>query len=986
MKRNLRILSGLLTLLFLFSACGGGGNGGTTPPPSGGQGDTGLAFSVVVTAEPEQGPAPLTVAFSAYAFGGKAPYRFEWDFNGDGVSDSTETNPFKTFNSSTIVKLTVTDANNKVVVVQRSITITATEPPGQTPPLTVQFTASVSAGTAPLEVTFEAAVTGGSPPYIYRWDLDGDGITDSSSPKVVWTYTSPGRPTDVGGSTEYYYYPSLTVVDNRGIQRSTLDDTNGDGRPDWQVIINVVPRGQLSPSIRANPVAGQAPLPVEFTAGASGGQSPYMFRWDFGDGVTTDWSLNSFAQHIYESTGQYLAHVYVRDAQMVEEVSGAAVINVFPAPVLTVTISADQTSGAAPFKVEPKAFITGAREPITYNWQVFTDVTPTLDNPSIVSPPRVPQPYLDSDAVIVPSQSNDATPTFVFGTYLGQEVRVDYDANGDGNVDANDVSGVGSPYVIRLTIKDANGVEAESNLLRITPVPPEPADAYLAFRGIKVGDSRWSLGWNADFTPRANSAVVTHRSGVVYLFGGEILSQNGEFQSVLGLTDSAWALNISGSDIGDPSQGYGYADGGWTQLNVLGYPPYPRDGMGNVIVSNPDFYGPPYSRVPSNDRNIIRGDNFIPRGSAAAALVHEPVDTNPAVPYGGEVPEPDGRLGIPVIYVFGGRDTSGNPLDIVQKYYPPGFGTEALPVDTDSNGDGEPDAQVTNNMVDIWSNRFQFHDWDLWPQEGDVINPPIVPDRPPREAGGGGGTGAVPLAPLPRPLYGSAAVTIESVGVFAPVWPESPFYYIFILGGIEQDEQGNEHVVPTMRWFDTRMPPPQRQEGQEPRPGDYSPVVDMPIERAYHKAFVIPPDLGSNRPWQIVVIGGYDRNGNYIAQVDKFTFNSIKSPTTGTWTTVGYLPEAAIGHGAGWEFENPGRGFLYRQFAGRTVDGYTSSIIEIQDDGSVSYAPHTLLPRAWFGFGQVVRDIGSTTRYEYFMLSGVGEQGMNTIIERYRRP
>ncbi len=969
MKREFTKTFGLAMILLLAS-CGGGGNGTTTPPPQ--DGGTGPAFSVVLTAEPEQGPSPLTVAFSAYAFGGTAPYQFEWDFNGDRITDSTETNPFFTFASSTSVLLRVTDSNNRVVEARRSITITASEPTDLTPPLNVTFTSSVTAGTAPLQVTFEALVTGGSPPYIYAWDLDGDGEMDSFSQKVVWTYTSPGKPTPVEGlPTQFYYFPSLTVTDNRGIQRSTIDDTNGDGQPDWRVIINVMPRGILSPSIRANPIVGQAPLPVDFSAGASGGEPPYRFKWDFGDGTTTDWSFTSFMEHIYESTGEFHARVTVRDNQNVEEVSGAAVITVLPEPSFKVTITADETAGSVPFKVELNALVEGGRQPISYRWEVFTDLTPSLQEPTIVALPSVPQPFLDSDAIVVPSLSNDTAPTMVFGTYVGQQMLMDTDGNG----------GNGAPYVVRLVVKDANGVEAVSNLIRITPLAPEPDTLYQAVRAPKVGDTIYSQGWSPTFTARANAATVAHDSGVVFLIGGEILSQTGEFLSVVPQTDSAWALNLSGEDIGDPDNGLGYANGGWTQMNVLDLFPYPEWPDGTQTVPNPDPYDPPYSADPIMARAFIKCEPFwqYGRGSAAAAFVHEPVDTNPPVGYGGEGGIPDNMRGVPVIYVFGGRDSRGDILDTVQKYYPVGFGTEALPIDTDVDG-GDPDAQVTNNQADVWSDRFQFMDRDLWPQMGDQVNPPIVPDRPPiNRRGGGGAGGAVLLNLLPRPLYGASAVTVESYGLLNPVFPESHFSYVFLFGGIEYNtDTGEEHVVATMRWFNTRQAPPDRQEGQDPRPGDYSVVVDMPIERAYHKAIVIPPDLVSNRPWQVVVFGGYDRNGNYIAQVDKFTFNSVKNPTTGSWQTIGVLPEATVAPGAGWEFESPGRGFVYRQFVGKNVDGYTGSVIEITDSGSMSYAPETLLPRSWASFGQIGYDP------DYYVISGTTEQGMTTVIERYR--
>jgi len=149
----------------------------------------------------------------------------------------------------------------------------------------------------------------------------------------------------------------------------------------------------------------------------------------------------------------------------------------------------------------------------------------------------------------------------------------------------------------------------------------------------------------------------------------------------------------------------------------------------------------------------------------------------------------------------------------------------------------------------------------------------------------------------------------------------------------------------------------------------------MPIERAYFRAFAIPGDEFQTIPWQIIVIGGFDRNRNYVSQIDRFTFDSVKNPNSGYWETIGYLPEAAAGTGAGWEFDE--RGFVYHQFAGRTIDGFTGSVFDILESGSVSYAPHTLIPRGWFASAQA----GSNT---YYIIGGLTEQGMTAIVERYQ--
>jgi PKD repeat protein len=63
------------------------------------------------TASPTTGDAPLTVNFTNSSTALTPPLTYQWDFNNDGVVDSTEDNPSYTYNSagSYTVKLTATD-------------------------------------------------------------------------------------------------------------------------------------------------------------------------------------------------------------------------------------------------------------------------------------------------------------------------------------------------------------------------------------------------------------------------------------------------------------------------------------------------------------------------------------------------------------------------------------------------------------------------------------------------------------------------------------------------------------------------------------------------------------------------------------------------------------------------------------------------------------------------------------------------------------
>ena len=68
------------------------------------------------TAYPTLGNIPLTVNFTNLSTGDYQPLSYEWDFDNDGIIDSTEQNPSYTYTNSGLftVKLTVTDSNGSV--------------------------------------------------------------------------------------------------------------------------------------------------------------------------------------------------------------------------------------------------------------------------------------------------------------------------------------------------------------------------------------------------------------------------------------------------------------------------------------------------------------------------------------------------------------------------------------------------------------------------------------------------------------------------------------------------------------------------------------------------------------------------------------------------------------------------------------------------------------------------------------------------------
>jgi len=164
-----------------------------------------------LTAAPIIGVAPLTVNFDIDARGGSGSYIYEWDFNNDGVIDSTEKNPTYTYTApgTYIVKVTVRDAvdsNNEAV---GTLEIVVVDKPNV---INASITATPVSGEAPLDVSFTLQINGGNPPYNVEWDF-GDGYIETQviygdTATITHRYTQPGV---------YYVTAQIYSSDSYGI-------------------------------------------------------------------------------------------------------------------------------------------------------------------------------------------------------------------------------------------------------------------------------------------------------------------------------------------------------------------------------------------------------------------------------------------------------------------------------------------------------------------------------------------------------------------------------------------------------------------------------------------------------------------------------------------------------------------------------------------------------------------------------------------------
>jgi PKD repeat protein len=1004
-------------VLIAFAAfalgCGGGRTATPNPNPGGNpsQDDNNnnppvvvvTPISLLISATPSSGTAPLEVNLFVSATGGREPYEYAWDFENDGVFDSSAQTPYHTYNVTSVAHVRVKDAEANEAHAYRTILVNGQAPPDNPAPLVALFGLDKLAGPVPLLVHFEGFATGGTPPYKFRWDFNNDGSFDAFSQNPFFTFETIGTPVDLNSDSQtdkWVYYPTLEVED--AIGRTSA----------YNAEINVYPASTtVVISAAANPPTGQAPLYVTFDGGAGGGVPPYEYKWEFGEGPGTDWSAVSQADYIYTSPGVYKAVLRVRDAEGLEILSGDIEVRVEEAQQLGVVISANVINATVPFSSNFTCEVGGGKEPYTFDWIVFSNST-ILDD--TIDPSR----GLVGTAIVTPGTSNMANPTFHFASVPLT------------NINNNTVY---DPIMVQLVVTDALGSESMSNVITITPQTPSfHYDAQLpvtsTFDGLNPNFSISTPG------PRSNPAVTTHPfTGVTFMFGGDKVDTAGIFQDVAGLTDSAWVYNPNGVDPAtDAPTGYTNVNGNWGSYTtvpvlyaanswiVLNTVEQSAAGDGSLggIGGGAFPVGPSRYMTPAG--TTLRANQFVRRGSACAVYTHEAVETNPAgadyagcVALGGiagnfnpDDPNDQGLdtspmngpgLGVPVIYVIGGRDENGFALTSVQKYYPPGFGTELLPIDClELCGCETGDFQITNNQVDIWRNTFLAPDKDMWPQVEDDPRIPIVPDRVPGNEQAGSG----PLAQLPVGIYGHSGFAIESLPYLGSLpWPLGAFSYIYIMGGKEDDG----HVSNEFRILDPRSNPNTEQGGGNDNPRNprfplwayvrsgntqNGPIQYMPVERYDFDVVMQWPDPSIGELWKVYVFGGTDQNGNYVGQVDVFTFADKYNPTTGTWSTISSLPKPAAGLNAaiGWN-----AGFVYHIFGGRTRDEVIGDVFTM-NGSSITPNPMTVIPKQGAGmfhsFGAPVRPASDPwpNTFTYYRVAGMDETGLNPYVEKFQVP
>jgi len=230
-------------------------------------------FSADITS----GDVPLTINFTDQST--NSPTSWAWDFDNDGVIDSTEQNPTYTYSTpgTYTVNLSVMNAGGTNSMVKTSYIAALAVLP------VANFTAMPTSGGVPLTVTFTDQSM--NLPTSWAWDFENDGIIDSTEKNPVHTYSTSGN-----------YTVNFTVTNAAG--------TNSNVKTSY-IVVATPPIADFT----ATPVSGDIPLTVIFTDQST--NLPTTWLWNFGDGNSAT-SQNS--SHTYSKPGTYTVNLTVTNA------------------------------------------------------------------------------------------------------------------------------------------------------------------------------------------------------------------------------------------------------------------------------------------------------------------------------------------------------------------------------------------------------------------------------------------------------------------------------------------------------------------------------------------------------------------------------------------------------------------------------------------------------------------------------------------------
>src|SRR3989441_2847477 len=366
---------------------------------------------------------------------------------------------------------------------QMSITTSASTPPGTFP---ITITGTATGGVASM-TTFTLIVI---PPVVFAVTISCP-LTGSVGTAVACTATSSGGTgtvtfawTATGGSpasgTGASFSPIYSVKGTVSISVTGTDSatpTPHTNTKSASVMIGALPVA----IVQTVPTTGTVNAPVSVSASASGGTSPYVFSWSFGDGTAN--VLGATPSHNYATKGTFTVKVNATDTNgVIVSASSTILISALPVTVTptvptggtvgtSVSVSAIASGGTSPYAFswsfgDGSAKVTGATATHTYTAKgTFTVKVNATDNNGVIGSNSamitIAALTLTTDFSISPTTVTANTPIVFTATTSGGTTPYGYAwAFGDGTTGStNPVTHTYSttgPFIVGLTVTDSN--------------------------------------------------------------------------------------------------------------------------------------------------------------------------------------------------------------------------------------------------------------------------------------------------------------------------------------------------------------------------------------------------------------------------------------------------------------------------------------------------------------------------------------------------
>ncbi len=284
-------------------------------------GVVGDALAALPIAVPSSGEAPLTVTLTPNANTNNAIVRYEWDFEGDGSFDRSETvgrDQSFTYNTPGNYSATLRVTDNQGEQATGTVVISVDNEPPE-----VSVNLNPSNGQIPLTVNISATATDSDGIAQFEWDYNGDGIFDETTITGVAANTY---------NTEGSFQARLRVTDNLGAVTTLTIPT---------LEVNALAAGSPSVTLTGSPIQGNPPLAVTLSASATepDGGTIDQYEWDVdGDGTYDETTTTASLQTAYNGIGTFYPRVRVTDSDN-QQADDAT--QIFVEPQLSLSVSTD---------------------------------------------------------------------------------------------------------------------------------------------------------------------------------------------------------------------------------------------------------------------------------------------------------------------------------------------------------------------------------------------------------------------------------------------------------------------------------------------------------------------------------------------------------------------------------------------------------------------------------------------------------------------